>query len=289
MKKISAFVLAILAAISMSACSSKEPAGDTSLDDVLSKGEITVAISPDFAPSEFKDPNTGEILGSDVYVAQYVADYLSKKYDKEVNLKIEEMDFKTCQAAVQAGSVDFSVNGFSATEDRKENFYTTSHYGKTRSSATSYQGLLINEKDVDKFTTAESFDGAKIAVQLSSLQDNLISAQLPNGDTVPGSIEKEYVTTITQGALYLADGKVDALATTSETGALLMQNYTGLVMAPFKLDYSSEGTVALVNKKHIALGDAISEAIDDMVANVDWEQIRQEYTDKAAELGVNNG
>ena len=289
MKKISAFVLTILAAISMSACSSKAPAGDTSLDDVLSKGEITVAISPDFAPSEFKDPNTGEILGSDVYVAQYVADYLSKKYDKEVNLKIEEMDFKTCQAAVQAGSVDFSVNGFSATEDRKENFYTTSHYGKTQSSSTSYQGLLINEKDVDKFTTAESFDGAKIAVQLSSLQDNLISAQLPNGDTVPGSIEKEYVTTITQGALYLADGKVDALATTSETGELLMQNYTGLVMAPFKLDYSSEGTVALVNKKHIALGDAISEAIDDMVANVDWEQIRQEYTDKAAELGVNNG
>ena len=289
MKKISAFVLAILAAISMSACSSKEPAQDTSLDDVLSKGEITVAITPDFAPSEFKDPNTGEILGSDVYVAQYVADYLSKKYDKEVNLKIEEMDFKTCQAAVQAGTVDFSVNGFSATEDRKENFYTTSHYGKTRSSATSYQGLLINEKDVDKFTTAESFDGTKIAVQLSSLQDNLISAQLPNGDTVPGSIEKEYVTTITQGALYLADGKVDALATTSETGELLMQNYTGLVMAPFKLDYSSEGTVALVNKKHIALGDAISEAIDDMVANVDWAQIRQEYTDKAAELGVNNG
>lgn len=289
MKKISAFVLAILAAISMSACSSKAPAGDTSLDDVLSKGEITVAISPDFAPSEFKDPNTGEILGSDVYVAQYVADYLSKKYNKEINLKIEEMDFKTCQAAVQAGSVDFSVNGFSATEDRKENFYTTSHYGKTQSSSTSYQGLLINEKDVDKFTTAESFDGAKIAVQLSSLQDNLISAQLPNGDTVPGSIEKEYVTTITQGALYLADGKVDALATTSETGELLMQNYTGLVMAPFKLDYSSEGTVALVNKKHIALGDAISEAIDDMVANVDWEQIRQEYTDKAAELGVNNG
>ena len=289
MKKISAFVLAILAAISMSACSSKAPVGDTSLDDVLSKGEITVAISPDFAPSEFKDPNTGEILGSDVYVAQYVADYLSKKYDKEVNLKIEEMDLKTCQAAVQAGTVDFSVNGFSATEDRKENFYTTSHYGKTQSSSTSYQGLLINEKDLDKFTMAESFDGAKIAVQLSSLQDNLISAQLPNGDTVPGSIEKEYVTTITQGALYLADGKVDALATTSETGALLMQNYTGLVMAPFKLDYSSEGTVALVNKKHIVLGDAISEAIDDMVANVDWAQIRQEYTDKAAELGVNNG
>lgn len=287
MKKIIAFLLTALMATSMVACGSKQTV-DTSLDDVINKGEITVAISPDFAPSEFKDPNTGEIMGSDIYIAQYVADYLSKKYDKEINLKIEEMDLKTCQAAVQAGSVDFSLNSYSATDDRKENFYITGFYGKTETSDTNYQGFLINEKDLDKFTTAESFDGAKIAVQLSSLQDNLISAQLPNGDTVPGSIEKEYVTKITDGALYLADGRVDALATTSETGELLMKNYPGLVMAKFRLDYSSEGQVALVNKKDVALGDAVSEAIADMVANTDWPQVRQEYTDKAAELGVTN-
>ena len=287
MKKIIAFLLTALMATSMVACGSKQTV-DTSLDDVINKGEITVAISPDFAPNEFKDPNTGEIMGSDIYIAQYVADYLSKMYDKEINLKIEEMDFKTCQAAVQAGSVDFSLNGYSATDDRKANFYITGFYGKTETSDASYQGFLINEKDLDKFTTAESFDGAKIAVQLSSLQDNLISAQLPNGDTVPGSIEKEYVTKITDGALYLADGRVDALATTSETGELLMKNYPGLVMAKFRLDYSSEGQVALVNKKDVALGDAVSEAIADMVANTDWPQVRQEYTDKAAELGVTN-
>ena len=287
MKKIIAFLPTALMATSMVACGSKQTV-DTSLDDVINKGEITVAISPDFAPNEFKDPNTGEIMGSDIYIAQYVADYLSKKYDKEINLKIEEMDFKTCQAAVQAGSVDFSLNGYSATDDRKANFYITGFYGKTETSDASYQGFLINEKDLDKFTTAESFDGAKIAVQLSSLQDNSISAQLPNGDTVPGSIEKEYVTKITDGALYLADGRVDALATTSETGELLMKNYPGLVMAKFRLDYSSEGQVALVNKKDVALGDAVSEAIADMVANTDWPQVRQEYTDKAAELGVTN-
>ena len=108
MKKIIAFLLTALMATSMVACGSKQTV-DTSLDDVINKGEITVAISPDFAPNEFKDPNTGEIMGSDIYIAQYVADYLSKKYDKEINLKIEEMDFKTCQAAVQAGSVDFHL------------------------------------------------------------------------------------------------------------------------------------------------------------------------------------
>ena len=86
----------------------------------------------------------------------------------------------------------------------------------------------------------------------------------------------------------MADGRVDALATTSETGELLMKNYPGLVMAKFRLDYSSEGQVALVNKKDVALGDAVSEAIADMVANTDWPQVRQEYTDKAAGLGVTN-
>lgn len=149
MKKIIAFLLTALMATSMVACGSKQTV-DTSLDDVINKGEITVAISPDFAPNEFKDPNTGEIMGSDIYIAQYVADYLSKKYDKEINLKIEEMDFKTCQAAVQAGSVDFSLNGYSATDDRKANFYITGFYGKTETSDASYQGFLINEKDLDK-------------------------------------------------------------------------------------------------------------------------------------------
>ena len=80
MKKIIAFLLTALMATSMVACGSKQTV-DTSLDDVINKGEITVAISPDFAPNEFKDPNTGEIMGSDIYIAQYVADYLSKKYD----------------------------------------------------------------------------------------------------------------------------------------------------------------------------------------------------------------
>ena len=62
-----------------------------------------------------------------------------------------------------------------------------------------------------------------------------------------------------------------------------------LLLLKLSNDYTYNKAVAIVNKKHIALGDAISEAIDDMVANVDWAQIRQEYTDKAAELGVNNG
>ena len=60
---------------------------------------------------------------------------------------------------------------------------------------------------------------------------------------------------------------------------------------PVVIEQSSRGERSfdifsrLLRERIIFLGTPI----DDMVANVDWEQIRQEYTDKAAELGVNNG
>ncbi len=282
MKKIFTMILAAVMVLSMAACSgSNSTTEQTALDKIIEKGEITVAISPDFAPSEFKDPNTGEVLGSDVYVANYVAEYLSKKYNKEIKLVIEEMDFKSCQAAVSTGSVDFSVNAYAATDERKENYIVSSHYGMTNDE-NSYQGFLVFEEDAAKFSTPESFSGKTIAVQLASLQYNLVTAQLPE------DIKIEYITTVTQGALMLANHTVDALRTPSETGALLMQNYDGLAMAEFHLDYSSEGSVALINLNNPELAEAISEAIDDMVANTNWPEIRQHYTDIAAELGVTN-
>lgn len=277
MKKLFAFILTAAMAISMTACGSSEKE-DTSLEDVKSKGKITVAISPDFAPSEFKDPNTGEVLGSDVFVAKYVADKLG------VELVIEEMDFKSCIAAVQSGSVDFSVNSFSATADRKENFYCSSPYGMTDSSSTSYQGMLVPADKVGEYKTTDDFVGKKIAVQNTSLQYDLVSSQLTEG------YEIEFITNINMGATMLAEGKVDALATTSETGAILCKNFESLAMAEFKFDYTSTGTVAIVNKENVALGDAISAAIEEMTAdpNVNWTEIRQQYTDLANRLGVTN-
>ena len=62
---------------------------DTSLQDILDKGVITVAISPDYAPYEYLDLMTGEIKGSDIVLAQYIADELG------VELQIDQMSFES--------------------------------------------------------------------------------------------------------------------------------------------------------------------------------------------------
>lgn len=285
MKKILAFILAAAMALSMVGCSSDSDSGNggtakTALDKVLESGKITCAISPDFAPSEFKNPNTGEVLGSDIFVANYIADYLTEKYGKAIKLEIQEMDFKSCQAAVSTGTVDFSLNGYAATDERRENYYISAYYGFTDDEG--YHGFLMAADKAGDFNTAESFSGKTLAVQLASLQYNLASAQLP------ADVKYEYVTTVTNGAMLLTTGQVDGLVIPSETAELLMKNYEGLAMAGFKLEYESEGSVALINLNNPELGRAIDEALTDMNAKVDFDEIRQQYTDIAAELGVSN-
>ena len=122
MKKLFAFILVFAMALSMTACGGGEETEKSTIDKILDQGYITVAISPDFAPSEFKDPATGEVMGTDVEFAKFVADYIGKKYGKTVELKIEEMDFKSCQAAVATNAVHFSMNGYAATDERRENY-----------------------------------------------------------------------------------------------------------------------------------------------------------------------
>jgi len=267
-------------ALSLVACGGGEETEKSTIDKILDQGYITVAISPDFAPSEFKDPNTGEVMGTDVEYAKYVANYISEKYGKTVELKIEELDFKACQAAVSTGAVDFSMNAYAATDERKANFICAGPYAIIPPEEDSYHGALV--KKGLKLETAEDFKGIKIGAQQASLQYNLDMAQLPI-DEMP---EVEFVTNLNQGAMMVATDKIDALITDSAAGEVLMVNNPELEMATFKFEYSSEGTHALVNKNETELGELITEALLASAEDLSITELRNTMKDKALALGL---
>ncbi len=301
MKKFLAMALAAVLALSLVACGggdssdsasentstvSSESVVDDSLDKVLDSGELVVAISPDFAPSDFKDPNTGEVMGIDVVVANYIADYIGEKYDKDITLKIEEMQFKACIAAVDTQRVDFSVNGYGKTEERAANYYMTAPYNLDEDE-NSFQGVLMLAEDAPNYTKKEDFTGKKLAAQLSSLQEGFVKNQL-QADGI--DVELVNIDNIELGLQDLLMGRVDGLCTTSETGSVFIERNkeTRLAMAPFHFDYKSEGTVALLNKSSVALGKEIDEAINAMNEDpeIDFIELREEYTKKAMDLGL---
>ena len=136
-------------------------------------GTLKVALSPDFAPMEFYDiakSGNDAIVGFDVILANYLAKEL------KMNLVLQPMSFDACQAAVQAGTVDIGISGFSWTEDRAANYEITDYYiaGENETE----QILITSKANEGKFTTVESLAGMKIGYQGASLQEMLVNQQL---------------------------------------------------------------------------------------------------------------
>ena len=281
MKKILALALAMAMAVSMVACGGGEgEAPKSSIDKILEQGYITMATSPDFAPSEFKDPTTGEVMGTDIEYGKYVAKYISEKYGKTVELKIEEMDFKSCQAAVATNAVNFSLSGYAETAERAANYHCVGPYATISSDEDTYHGALVKKGLV--LETADDFKGLKIGAQQASLQYNLATAQLPLDEMQ----EIELITNLNMGAMMVATDKIDALITDSGAGELLITNNPDLEMAAFKFEFESEGNCGLVNLNETELAALIEEALLAADKDLDYITLRDDMTQKAKALGL---
>ena len=73
-----------------------------------------------------------------------------------------------------------SISGFSWKQDREDNFELSDTYHASDNEEA--QVLLIRAADAEKYTDASDFDGLAVGAQNSSLQQALVSEQLPNAN-----------------------------------------------------------------------------------------------------------
>lgn len=258
MKKFFAMLMVLLMAISFAACGKKaDPDTDNEtktsrLDQIMAAGKLVVATSPDYAPYEFKDPNkTGQdaVVGADIELAKYIAEKLG------VTLVIEEMDFDSIVAAVQMGSIDLGISGFSYTEERAAMVnYSELYYQNAEG-----QKLLVAKGSEDQYQSAADFKGKKVAAQNGSLQYTLAVQNLPDAIIEP-------VTNINDAVLMLTTGKVDAVAIDGKNGAAILSNYEdSLAFATFEFELDDEGYGVLMQKEQDDLVDKINEIVKEVV------------------------
>ncbi len=253
MKKIIALVLALvlLAALCLGGCAKKEEQKPDA------PKTLTVAISPDFAPMEFVDTTkTGQdqYVGFDVTLAKYIAEQMGR------TLVIKPMSFDACQAAVQTGSVDMSISGFSVTAERAEN-YNLSDYYYAGDNETE-QVLLIRAADAEKYTKPEDFSGVSVGAQNASLQMDLVTSQLPDANAVT-------IGEIGVGVLELQSGNIEALAVADGNADAILVSNTDLVKCEWQFDVSSdfEANVIMMHKGDTALLAAVNEALAEAYEN----------------------
>ena len=174
--------------------------------------------APDFAPMEFKNVGAKgvEYVGSDIELGKYIAEKLG------VELEIKAMEFSAIQQGLASGTIDMGISGFAYTEERAETLGLSDRYNIQ--SEDKGHTLLVLKEDAASYKTAEDFSGKKVVAQNASLQQSLVTEQLPS------DIQFQPVTAITDGVLMLTTGKADALAVSYDNGEMLMKSYPEIAM-----------------------------------------------------------
>lgn len=84
-------------------------------DEVAADGTLSIGANPPFAPFEFKD-SAGALVGLEMDLGRAVAGVMGLDFDPQ------DMDFAMILPAVQAGSLDAGMSGFTDNEERRKSF-----------------------------------------------------------------------------------------------------------------------------------------------------------------------
>lgn len=246
---------------------------ESRLGKILASGKITMGTAPDFAPMEFKNVGAKgvEYVGSDIELGKYIAEKLG------VELEIKAMEFSAIQQGLASGTIDMGISGFAYTEERAETLGLSDRYNIQ--SEDKGHTLLVLKEDAASYKTAEDFSGKKVVAQNASLQQSLVTEQLPS------DIQFQPVTAITDGVLMLTTGKADALAVSYDNGEMLMKSYPEIAMTEFKFDHSDEGNVIAVKKGE----DELLEALNGIIAEVNESGLYSQWTEEARALAESLG
>ena len=190
------------------------------------KTTLTVAMSPDFAPMEFVDTSKSgqdQYVGFDVTLANYLAGEFG------LTLEIKPMSFDACQTAVQLGSVDMSISGFSWTAEREENYLLSDYY--IAGDNETEQSVITTKDKENAIATAEGFAGLKVGAQAASLQEKLVQEAL-----IPAGAEMVTYKSIDDAVLALQTGKIDALAVAHGNGEAIISNNPDIAFSGYDFE-----------------------------------------------------
>ncbi len=253
MKKIVALVLALTMVMACSVALADR------LDDIIARGKLVAATSPDWPPYEYyadDDPET--IIGTDVLMLEWIAEQLG------VQLEIQPMAFDACLAAVGTGSVDVVVAGLTYDEERVTRMELIGTYWNEGD-----QGLLVSKGEGAKYTTPDDFKGKVVAAQNATLQQIMVEEQLPDAQLQP-------VTRIPDGVNMVTSGRVAALAVPSTVYTNILAENDQVELAEFMFDNDDAGNYIASVKGE----DALTAKLQELVDQINEEGLYQQWVNE---------
>ena len=152
MKKLIAVAALVLASVFvLSGCRKSED----QLADIKRAGKIKIALEGAWAPWNYHDLTTNELVGFDTEVAKGIADHLG------VAAEYYESDWDSLLAGLESGRYDMIANGVEYTDERAQKYSFSVPYGYVKT-------VLIVRSDETEIDSFESLKGKKTANSLNS-------------------------------------------------------------------------------------------------------------------------
>jgi polar amino acid transport system substrate-binding protein len=240
MKRLSIFLMVVLVlALVLSACAPQAK-------------KLVVGTSADYKPYEFKDTKTNEFVGFDMDLIREIG----KRAGLQVEIK--DMPFNSLIAAVQEGKIDAVIAAMQASEARKEKVDFSSGYHRQQ------DAFLVKGDSPITMNKPEDAAGLKLGVQTGTLQETWAMEHLvPLGTTEDQIVRYELVD---QGALDVANGRIDALFINADPAAELAKSQ-GLKIALVTGDTVAADQAIAVQKGNAELLKKINDALAAMKAD----------------------
>ncbi len=232
----------------------------------VSKGTLTVATSPDFAPYEFysiADDGTPTLAGFDMSLAKYIADYLGLK------LEVIPMDFDGTLMEVQNKNVDLGIAGYSPDPSRAEIMEFSSIYYEGG------QSFVTTKDNASKFKSLEDTNNKNVSVaaQVGSIQMDLAAKYSPNADIVA-------LSKVTDIIAELITGKISGAYIETVVASAYQKNYPSLELV-LDVPYDTEGSAIGVSKGNLALLEGVNRAIAQALSDGSMNAFVAEANEKA--------
>lgn len=145
------------------------------LEEIKEAGQLVVGTSADYPPFEWvilDDKGESKIVGIDVELAQLIADEIG------VELVMEDMPFDSLIPSVISGRIDMTIAGMTYTEERAKQIDFSEQYHQ------SVSNFVVIAGEEGKYSQVEDFDGLKIGVQKGTVQEQMVTENLPNAEVV---------------------------------------------------------------------------------------------------------
>jgi len=130
-----------------------EDTGDSSLDDIMSRGKIILGLDVGFKPMGYYD-DAGEIIGFDIDLAKEVASRMG------VELVLQPIEWSAKELELNNGKIDLIWNGMSVTPERIESMNISKPY-------LANSMVIITAKD-SGIATKLDLEGKNVGVQAGS-------------------------------------------------------------------------------------------------------------------------